>query len=127
MKKLITIILILALLLPAAASAVTGDSPFYGKWVGIEHHAIVRYSTQMHYIHISDIGKVSYYLYLPFNEDDYFIENYLEPESCGAWWEIAEDHIRVPTSGISYIDLYYDAKTDTLHSENPGVTFVRLP
>jgi hypothetical protein len=38
-----------------------------------------------------------------------------------------DDHIRIPTSGISYIDLYYDKDTDTLYCKDPKVTFVRIP
>ena len=126
MKKLITVVLILALLLPAAACAVQGDSPYFGKWVGMEHHAIVHYSTQMHYLYLDGTSRTSFYLLLEFNHDDYSIEH-MEPEKYKSHWEVVDDHLRVPASGISYIDLYYDAETDTLHSDNPKVTFVRLP
>lgn len=37
MKKLITIILLLALIVPAAALAVTGDSPYFGRWIAQKH------------------------------------------------------------------------------------------
>lgn len=43
-------------------------------------------------------------------------------------WEIVDDHLRIPTSEISYIDVYYDKESDTLYTtEWPVLTFVKIP
>ena len=43
-------------------------------------------------------------------------------------WEIVDDHLRIPTSGISYIEVYYDKDEDVLFMKDwPNITFVRIP
>ena len=127
MKKLAALILILALLLPAAALAITGDSPFFGEWAGEEHHTKQRYDTILHYVYIHKNSPCAYFM-LNMRFGGLMSSPSIEPEAMyDDEWEIVDDHIRIPTSGISYIDLYYDKDTDTLYCENPKVTFVRIP
>lgn len=127
MKKLITIILALALLLPAAALAVTGDSPFFGEWAGEEHHVTQFYDTMLHYVFIHRNTPCAYFK-LNMRFGGLMSSPKVEEETMyDSNWEIVDDHIRIPTSGISYIDLYYDKDTDTLYCKDPKVTFVRIP
>lgn len=127
MKKLITVILILALILPAAALAADGDSPFFGKWVGEEHHAIKHYDTTLHYIWIHQNGPCSYIVFKFFHGGGMMSPKSEEPEMYAGSWKIVDDHLSIPTSPITFVEVYYDAETDTLRTEDPSVTYVRIP
>lgn len=126
MKKILVLILILFLVLPSAALSVTGQSPFFGEWAGEEHHATQRYDTILHYVYIHENLPCCYFM-INMRFGGILSSPSLDAETMyDSNWEIVDDHIRVPTSGISYIDLYYDSKTDTLYSKEPKVTFVRI-
>lgn len=128
MKKLITIILILALLLPAAAGAVTGDSPFFGKWIGQKHGSTANYSAILYYLAITRYTTCEYFtLYL--QEGGGVTQGKIaKEETYSEHWEIVDDHLKIPTSAITYIEVYYDKDTDTLYTKEwPKVTFVRIP
>ena len=57
MKKLITVILILALLLPAAALAVDyHNEPFVGYWIGRMQGGYYGYDTVLRYVFITERG-----------------------------------------------------------------------
>jgi len=128
MKKLITITLILALLLPTTVSfAADGDSPYFGKWAGIEHHSFSRYHTILHHIELSKYTTSEYFVFMLSEGGGFGQGSIQESEIYSDHWEIVEDHLRIPTSPITYVDVYYDAETDTLYTEDPKVTYVRLP
>ena len=51
-----------------------------------------------------------------------------DSEIYSGHWEIIDDHLSIPTSGIESIEVFYDKKTDTLNmKEWPYLTFVRIP
>ena len=127
MKKLIIVLIAVVLLLPAAASALDGDSPYFGKWAGEEHHAIKHYSTILHYINITRYKTCEYFVFNIMERGGGFSSASAEYTVYSDHWQIADDHLRIPTSAISYIDVYYDPETDTLSTKNPAVTYVRLP
>ena len=127
MKKLLVVTLILALLLPAAALALTGDSPFFGKWVAEEHHAIKHFDTVMHFVWIHR-NTPCVYMKFNMNHGGSLGRPSVDIETMyDSQWEVVDEHIRIPTSGISYIDLYYNDDDDTLYCKDPKLTFVRLP
>lgn len=127
MKRFIALFFVLFCLFPCFSYAVTGDSPFYGEWAGEEHHSTQFYDTILHYVYIHENTPCAYFkINLRFGGG--LTSASVEPESMyDDYWEIVDDHMRVPTSPISYIDLYYDKDTDTLYCKNPKVTFVRVP
>ena len=128
MKKLITIILILALLLPAAALAVTGDSPYFGRWIAQKHGSTANCSAILYYLNITEFTTSSYFE-LWIQEGSVFSSPKIEKQEMYAGnWETEEDHIKIPTSGITYIEVFYDKDTDTLYTKEwPKLTFVRIP
>lgn len=128
MKKLIIISLIFALILPAAAFAADGNSPFFGEWAGSEHHATMHYGSIIHYIEITKYTTSSYFVFNLHSGGGITRASIDESsEAYASNWEIVDDHIRVNTSAITYVDLFYDAETDTLYTKDPKVTYVRLP
>ena len=127
MRKLIACVLLLALLLPSAVFALDGNSPFFGNWVGEEHHKIKHYDIVLHYIWIHENTPCSYMVFQIFYGGMLSRPKLEDPEMYTGNWEIEDDHLRIPTSGISYIDVYYDKDTDTLYTEDPKVTYVRIP
>ena len=127
MKKLITIILALALILPAAALAADGNSPFFGKWVGEEHHAIKNYDTKLHFVEIHKNGPSTYMVFTLSHGGMLTRPKLLEdPEMYNSQWDVVDDHIRVPTSSITYVDFYLN-DDGTIYTKDPKVTYVKLP
>lgn len=126
MKKLIIIILILSVFIPVCAMAADGTSPFFDKWVGKEVHFTQREDTILHYVYIHKNGPCSYMVFHIWH-GGVITSPDLEYEMYSDSWEIVDNHVRVPTSPITYVDLFYDSKTDTLYSKDPKVTYVRLP
>jgi hypothetical protein len=128
MKKLITLLLILSLALPAGALAITGDSPYFGRWIAQKHGSTGNCSAILYYLNISQ-STASAYFELWIQEGGAFMSPSIEKqEMYDGQWEIADDHIKVPTSGISCIEVYYDKETDTLYTKDwPELTFVKIP
>lgn len=127
MKKYILSLLVITMLIPVAACAVVGSSPFFGKWVGEEHHSVKYYDTVLHFVWIHE-NSPCVYMKFNLNHGGPITRPSSETETMyDSNWEIVDDHVRIPTSGISYLDLYYDGNTDTLYCENPKMTFVRVP
>ena len=128
MKKLITIILILAMLLPAAALAVTGDSPYFGRWIAQKHGSTANCSAILYYLSISKYTPSAYFEMWIQEGGDFMKPDIEKLEMYDGHWEIVDDHLKIPTTGISYIEVYYDKDTDTLYTtEWPKLTFVRIP
>ena len=127
-KKLITVILILAMLLPAAALAVTGDSPYFGRWIAQKHGSTANCSAILYYLNITKY-TTSAYFELWIQEGGEFTSPCIEKQELyDGHWEIVDDHISIPTSAISFIEVYYDKDTDTLTTKEwPSLTFVRIP
>jgi len=127
-KKLITVILILSLLLPAAALAVDGNSPFYGKWIGQKHGSTSNYSTILYYMELTKYTTSQYFVFYLHNGGPITSGSIGDQDIFSGNWEIINDHLSVPTSGISSIEVFYDKKTDTLYTKEwPVITFVRIP
>ena len=128
MKKLITVVLILALLLPVSAFAVTGDSPYFGRWIAQKHGSTGNCSAILYYINISKY-TASAYFEMWIQEGGVFSNPNIEKlEMYDGQWEIVDDHVSVPTTAISSIEVYYDKETDTLFTKEwPVLTFVRIP
>lgn len=126
MKRLITIILVLALLLPAAALA--GDSPYYGRWIAKKHGSTANCSAILYYLSIIK-PSISAYFEFWIHEGGLMSRPSIEKEEMHTGeFEIVDNHIKVPTDGISYIEVFYDEETDTLYTEEwPKLTFVRIP
>jgi hypothetical protein len=128
MKKLITIILILSLILPASALAVTGDSPYFGRWIAQKHGSTANCSAILYYLYISKYTPSAYFELWIQEGGDFTKPNIEKQELYDSHWEIVDNHIQIPTSPISYIEVYYDKDTDTLYTtEWPNLTFVRIP
>lgn len=128
MKRIFIIFLIIILSLPTVTLAADGNSPFFGKWAGVEHHAIIHYDAIIHYVEITKYTTSSYFVFNVYSGGA--ITRARIDESSEAYasnWEVVDDHIRVKTSAITYVDFFYDEETDTLHTEDPKVTYVRLP
>lgn len=128
MKKLITVALILALLLPVSAFAVTGDSPYFGRWIAQKHGSTGNCSAILYYLYISKY-TASAYFEMWIHEGGAFMNPDIEKlEMYDGQWEIVDDHVSVPTTAISSIEVYYDKETDTLFTKEwPVLTFVRIP
>jgi len=128
MKKLITLFLILALILPAAAGAVDGDSPYFGQWIGQKNGSTGKYSTILYYLELTKYKTSEYFVFYLHTGGGFGTGKISDQEIYSDHWEIADDHLRIPTSPISYIEVYYDKDTDTLYTtEWPKITFVRIP
>lgn len=128
MKKILSIILILALILPASALAVTGDSPYFGRWIAQKHGSTANCSAILYYLYISKYTPSAYFELWIQEGGDFTKPNIEKQELYDGHWEIVDNHIQIPTSPISYIEVYYDKDTDTLYTtEWPNLTFVRIP
>jgi hypothetical protein len=127
-KKLLAIILIVALLLPVSALAVTGDSPYFGRWIAQKHGSTANCSAILYYLNISKY-TASAYFEMWIQEGGAFTSPEIEKlEMYDGTWEIVDDHVSVPTTAISSIEVYYDKETDTLSTKEwPVLTFVRIP
>ena len=127
MKKLITIILALALIVPAISLAADGDSPFFGKWAGLEHHAIMHYGAILHYVEIDKNSPSEYFVFNLITGGGLGRAKIDSSEMYSSKWKVVDDHIRVKTSEITYVDFFYDEESDTIYTKNPKVTYMRLP
>ena len=128
MKKLIIVILILAMLLPAAALALTGDSPYYGSWIARKHGSTANYSAILYYVVITQYTTSEYFELCIHHGGGLSNGKISDQQIYSDHWEIVDDHIRIPTSAITYIDVYYDKDTDTLYTKEwPKMTFTRIP
>ena len=128
MKKLITLILILALALPAFALAVTGDSPYFGRWIAQKHGSTANCSAILYYLDITQFTTSAYFEFWLQEGGAFMSPNIEKQEMFAGNWEIVDDHIKVPTSGITSIEVFYDKETDTLFTKDwPELTFVRIP
>ena len=128
MKKLVAIILLLALIAPAAALAVAGDSPYFGRWIAQKHGSTANYSAILYYMNLTKY-TTSEYFELCLNEGGGWTQGEIADQDIySGHWEIVDDHLKVPTTGISYIEVYYDKDTDTLYTKEwPKLTFVKIP
>jgi hypothetical protein len=128
MKKLVAIILLLALIAPASALAVTGDSPYFGRWIAQKHGSTANYSAILYYMNLTKY-TTSEYFELCLNEGGGWTQGEIADQDIySGHWEIVDDHLKVPTTGISYIEVYYDKDTDTLYTKEwPKLTFVKIP
>ena len=120
MKRFVCLLLVFVLC-PLFAIAADGNSPFFGRWAGYEHHAIARYHTTLHHLEINKYGASYYFVFNLFEDKLDSVENY------DGSWEIVDTHLRIPTSPITFIEVFYDPDTDTLYCEDPKCTYVRLP
>lgn len=128
MKKLIAIALVIALLIPAAALAVTGDSPYFGRWIAQKHGSTANCSAILYYLFIHQNTPCAYFEMWIQEGGAFMSPNIEKLEMYDGNWEIVDDHLRIPTSGITSIEVYYDKETDTLSlKEWPNLTFVRIP
>ena len=127
MKKLLTLLLILALLLPAAALAI-GDSPYFGQWIAKKHGSTANYSAILYYLFIHENTPCAFFEFDLQHGGGITRASLQDSKAYASSWEIVDDHLRIPTSAIEYIDVYYDKDTDTLYTtEWPKLTFVRIP
>ena len=128
MKKLLSVFLILALLLPVSAFAVIGDSPFFGSWVARKHGSTANYSAIIYYLNIHKNTPSEYFVFYLHHGGGFGQGKISDSEVYSDHWEIVDNHLKIPTSGITSIEVYYDEKTDTLYTEEwPNLTFVRIP
>lgn len=128
MKKIITIILVLALILPAAAQAVVGDSPFFGKWIAQKHGSTANYSEILYYLNLTEYKTSEFFIFYLHEGGGWTQGKISDSDIYSDHWEIVDDHLSVPTSGITSIEVFYDADTDTLYTKEwPQLTFVRIP
>ena len=128
MKKLIAVFLIVLLLVHAVSTAVTGDSPYFGRWIAQKHGSTANCSAILYYLNITRYTTSAYFELWIQEGGDFTSPNIEKQELYDGHWEIVDDHIKIPTSGISYLEVYYDEKTDTLYTtEWPVLTFVKIP
>jgi len=128
MKKLITLILALLILLPAAASAVTGGSPYFGEWVAQKHGSTASYDAIIYYLNITQYKTSEFYKFCLNHGGGFGQGKVTDTEIYSDHWEIIDDHLSIPTSGITSIEVFYDKDTDTLYTKEwPVLTFARLP
>ena len=128
MKKLLLFILAVMLLLPAAAGAVTGNSPYFGKWIAQKHGSTANYSEILYYLELTKYKTSEFFIFY-LNYGGILVQGKIsDSEVYSDHWEIVDDHLSVPTSGITSIEVFYDAGTDTLYTKDwPQLTFVRIP
>lgn len=126
MKKAFLLILVVSVLLTSGAFAADGNSPFYGRWAGSEIHSIMHYDAILHYMRITKYTTSEYFVFNLYEGGGFGQGKLDNMEVYSGKWEIVDDHIRVPTSAITYVDVYYDSETDTLYTKDPKVIYVRL-
>ena len=127
MKKIFALILVLALLLPATGLAI-GDSPYFGQWVAKKHGSTANYSAILYYLFIHENSPCAYFEFDLQHGGMLTRASLSDSNAYASNWEIVDDHLRIPTSPIEYIEVYYDKDTDTLYTtEWPALTFVRIP
>ncbi len=127
MKRFFILLLVLALLFPASSFAI-GDSPYFGKWIAQKHGSTANYSAILYYLFIHENTPCAYFQFCLNHGGVLTRSGISDSESYDDNWEIVDDHLRIPTSPIEYIDVFYDKDTDTLYmKEWPNLTFVRIP
>lgn len=127
MKKLIALFLILSLALPATSFAL-GDSPYFGKWMAQKHGSTANYSAILYYLNIDKATPSEYFEFCLHHGGGWGQGKISDSKIYSGHWEIIDDHLSIPTSGIESIEVFYDKKTDTLNmKEWPYLTFVRIP
>ena len=128
MRKLFVCVILFVVLIPAFSFAVTGNSPFWGEWIGEEHHTMQKYDSELHYLFIHENSPCTYYK-MNMRHGGILATPSVEIETMyDSNWEIVDDHLRIPTSPIEYIEVFYDKDNDTLYTtEWPKLTFVRIP
>lgn len=127
MKKAIILILVFALVVPVSSFAI-GDSPFFGKWIAQKHGSTANYDAILYYLYIHQNTPCAYYQICLYHGGPLTQAQISDSEAYDDNWEIVDDHLRIPTSPITYIDVYYDKTTDTLYTKEwPELTFVRIP
>ena len=128
MKKLLAVFLILGLLLPVSALAVTGDSPYFGRWIAQKHGSTSNCSAILYYLNITKYTTSAYFEMWIQEGGEFSDPNIEKLEMHDGHWEIVDDHVSVPTTAISSIEVFYDKETDTLYTKGwPKLTFVRIP
>ena len=128
MKKILALLLIFALLLPVSSLAVTGDSPYFGRWIAQKHGSTANCSAILYYLFIHKNTPCSYFEMWIQEGGDFTSPDIEKLEMHDDHWEIVDDHISIPTTPISSIEVYYDKETDTLYTKEwPALTFVRIP
>ena len=127
MKRFLCFLLILSILIPSVSFAI-GDSPFYGRWIAQKHGATSSYSAILYYLEITKYTTSEYFEICLNNGGVLTKGKITDYDVYSDHWEIVDNHLRVPTSGIAYIEVFYDKDSDTLYTtEYPKLTFVRIP
>ena len=128
MKKLFSVVLILVLLIPSVSFAI-GDSPYFGKWIAQKHGSTANYSDILYYLELTQYKTSEYFQICLFTGGGFGTGKISEDSKAYSdRWKIQDDHLRVPTSPIEYIEVFYNEETDTLYTtEWPKLTFVRIP
>ena len=127
MKRLFILLLVLALLFPASSFAI-GDSPYFGKWIAQKHGSTANYSDILFYLEITKYTTSEYFQFCLHTGGGFGQGKISDSSIYSDHWEIVDDHLRIPTSPIEYIEVFYDKDTDTLYmKEWPNLTFVRIP
>ena len=124
MKRIICVLFALVLLFPVFSLA--DDSPYFGKWCGDEHHGVKSHET-LHYVEISSEGFSNYYVFF-IHDGGRFSKAHAEADVAysGKWTALDDGTLRVPTSSITYVDLYLN-EDGNLVCDNPRVVYVKLP
>lgn len=127
MKKLFAVVLILALLIPSVSFGI-GDSPYFGKWIAQKHGSTANYDAILYYLYIHQNTPCAYYQFCLHHGGALTQAKISDSVAYADHWEIVDDHLRIPTSPIEYIDVFYDKESDTLYTQEwPKLTFVRIP
>ena len=123
MKKFLIALILLTL---SSSFALADDSPYFGKWCADEHHAVKSHET-LHYVEITSSGFTNYYIFF-LHEGGVLTRASADTDVAysGKWTALDDGGIRIPTSSISYIDLYLN-EDGNLVCKNPRVEFVKLP
>lgn len=124
MKKLITIILVLALIIPAAAMSDFDKAPYLGNWAGIQHFNLSGYDTILHYLFITDSG-ISIYTVTGMVRNAGITPAAAETYIYRSKWEALDAGMRIYTSETTYFDIYFD-QSGNLLSDSPMIMFAKL-
>ena len=127
MKRFLSFLLIFSILIPSVSFAI-GDSPFYGRWIAQKHGSTANYSAILYYLEITKYTTSEYFEFCLHHGGGGGQGKISDSDVYSDHWEIVDDHLRVPTSGIAYIEVFYDKDSDTLYTKEwPKLTFVRIP
>lgn len=127
MKKIVCFLLVFVLI-PVLSFAVPpiGDSPYYGRWAGVEHPAMSKYSSIVHFVQITEFTTSNYYVFYTINGGPITSGSTEVSQYSDHWQALDDGSLRVPTSPVTYVDLHFD-EDGNLVSDNPSVVYVRLP